>query len=140
MAEHRIITIMSAFELVEDKLESLKVIINAGMIDIKIIEDYTEIVHHLISSADSIDDIDIITKELITIFGLYMAAININTNEILTLYDFIADGTIDLISEYGLIIRNEFLKKLKHYGCKSIHDLSNDQYEIILRQFEFMNL
>jgi hypothetical protein len=140
MIEDRIITVMSAFELIDDKLESIKILINSGLIDAKLIQDYSEIIYHLMAIADSNDDIDIIAKELVSIFGPYMAAADTNTNEISTLYDFISDGVIDLISEYGTITRNEFLNKLKYYGCKPILELSNEEYDMIIQEYEMIDL
>lgn len=136
MIEDSIVNIMSAFQHIDDKFESIKLLNNAKMIDITRIKDYGNIVHHLMANSECNDDIDSIAKGLVSTFGPYMAAYNENTEEVSTLYDFVADGMIDLISEYGIIVRNDFLTKLEQYGCKSIVDLPEEICQIILRPFD----
>ena len=132
MIEDRIITIMSAFNHIDDKFESLKLLIDAKMIDINCVKDYNDIIHHLISNAECNNDIDTIAKGLVSIFGSYMVGYNSDTDEISTLHDFISDGHIDLISEYGIIVRNDFLRKLEYYGCISILELPDQEVQNIV--------
>lgn len=129
MAEEKIVTIMSAFFLIEDKFDAIRAICNAKIIDTNTIDSYANIIEHLFMYVDTTYDVDLVAREMVSIFGPYMQHYNQNSETVETLYDSIKDATIDIISENGIVVRNQFLERLKFYGCKPIADLNDDEFQ-----------